>query len=45
MRALFMVDDAQAVEVVNALITHGGAEGVDHEVVSSEAVVLAAEDN
>lgn len=44
LRALFKVDDVQVTAVEDALISHGGADGLDHEVVSGDAVRQAQEE-
>lgn len=43
MRALFKIDNSRAVEVEDALISHGGADGLDHELVSGGASLHAQE--
>ncbi|KAE8766353.1 hypothetical protein D1007_62429 [Hordeum vulgare] len=44
MRALLKVGDENAIAVEDALISHGGADGLDHELVSGEAVMQAQEE-
>ena len=44
LRALFKVDDVQATAVEDALINHGGADGLDHEMVSGDVARHAPEE-